>query len=63
MFREYPDILSVSQVADALKIGIKAAYALVNSNKLAALRVGRTIRIPKPMLEEYVRTARNNVKL
>lgn len=63
MFKDYPDILSVSQVADALKIGLKAAYALVNGNKLGAIYVGRTIRVPKMMLEEYVKTARNNVKL
>lgn len=63
MFKEYPEILSVSQVADALKIGRKAAYALVKSNKLGALYVGHTIRVPKMMLEEYVKTARNNVKL
>lgn len=63
MFKEYPDILSISQVADALKIGVKAAYALVKGNKLPALYIGRTIRVPKSMLEEYVKTARNNVKL
>jgi len=63
VFKDYPDILSIPQVAQALGIGRKAAYALVNGNKLAAIRIGRTIRIPKMMLEEYVKTARNNVKL
>ena len=63
VFKEYPDILSISQVATALKIGLKAAYALVNGNKLGAIRVGRTIRVPKMMLEEYVKTARNNIRL
>ena len=63
MFKDYPDILSISQVADALGICKKAAYDLVNSKKLGCVYIGRTIRVPKFCLEEYVKTARNNVKL
>lgn len=63
LFKEYPDILTIPQVAQALGIGLKAAYALVNNNILGALRVGRTIKVPKFSLEEYVKTARNNVVL
>ena len=56
-------MLTITQVATALGVGIKAAYALVNQNKLGALRVGKTIKVPKLCLEEYVKSARNNVKL
>lgn len=63
MFKDYPDILTIPQVAKALGIGKKAAYALVNNKQLGAVRIGRTIKIPKFCLEEYVKTARNNVKL
>ena len=63
MFKEYPDILTVSQVAEALGIGKKAAYALVNNREIGAIRVGRTILVPKFSLEEFVRTARLNIKL
>ena len=63
MFKDYPDILSISQVSDALGICKKAAYELVNTNKLGCIRIGRKIKVPKICLEEYVKTARNNVKL
>ncbi len=64
MFREYPDILTIPQVAEAMGIGLKAAYALVNDNKLGAIRIGKNIKVPKRMLEEYViATARMNIKL
>lgn len=63
MFKEYPDILSIPQLAKALHIGTKAAYALVNNNKIGAIRVGRSIKIPKNSLEDFVKTARNNIKL
>ena len=63
MFKDYPDILTIPQVAKALGIGKKAAYALVNNKQLGAVRIGRSIKVPKFCLEEYVKTARNNVKL
>lgn len=63
MFKDYPDILTIPQVAQALGIGRKAAYALVNAKKLGAIRVGRSIKVPKFSLEEFVKTARNNVEL
>lgn len=63
MFREYPDIMTIPQVAQALGIGRKAAYDLVNEKKLGAIRMGRTIKVPKFCLEEFVKTARNNVVL
>ena len=63
MFREYPDILTIPQVAQALGICTKAAYALVREKKLGAIRVGRKIKVPKFSLEEFVKTARNNVVL
>lgn len=63
MFKEYPDILTVPQVAQALGIGRKAAYALVKNKKLGHIRVGRTIKVPKFSLEEFIKTARNNIVL
>lgn len=63
MFKDYPDILTIPQVAQALGIGLKAAYALVKGKKLGAIRVGRSIKVPKFSLEEFVKTARNNIEL
>lgn len=63
MFKDYPDILTIPQVATALGIGKKAAYALVKNHQLGAVYIGRIIKVPKFCLEEYIKTARNNVKL
>ena len=63
MFRDFPDVLTVPQVAQALGIGIKAAYSLVNNHQIGAIRVDRTIKVPKFSLEEFTRTAENNLKL
>ena len=63
MLKKLPDILTVAQLAEALGICRKAAYTLVNTNQIGHLRVGKTIKIPKFCLLEYIQTARNNVKL
>lgn len=63
MFKELPDILTIEQVAKALGIGKKAAYALVRNHELGCVHIGKTIRIPKFSLEDFVRSARNHVKL
>ena len=63
MFKEYPDILTIPQVAKTLGIGTKAAYRLVHNHELGFKQIGRTIKVPKFCLEEYIRTARNNVRL
>lgn len=63
MFKEYPDILTIPQVAKALGVGTKAAYTLVNNHRIGAIRVGRSIKVPKQSLIDYVNTARNNIVL
>lgn len=63
MFKDFPDILTIPQVAAALGIGKKAAYALVNEHRIGFIRMGKTIKVPKFCLEEFVKSARNNVRL
>jgi excisionase family DNA binding protein len=55
MFQEYPDVMSVQQTAKALGIGKNQAYALINSNTIKHLKIGRNIKVPKLFLLDYVR--------
>ncbi len=63
MFQNYPDILTVPQVAEALGIGKSSVYRLVEQRKIGALHIGKIIKVPKFALEDYVKTARLNVEL
>lgn len=63
MFNQYPDILTVQQVAEALRIGKSAAYKLVNKRTIGSVRIGKKIRVPKACLIEYVQSARYNISL
>lgn len=62
MFNEYPDIMTVEQVAAALHIGKNTAYNLVNSHQIGSKRIGRKIIIPKSCLIDYAQSARYTVQ-
>ena len=46
-----PDVLTVEETADVLRIGRSAAYAGVRSGDIPAIRVGRKLRVPRHLLE------------
>ena len=54
MFEQYPDILSVEDACEALRVGYNAMYELLNSGKVKAFKNGRVWRIPKVSLQEYI---------
>ena len=62
MLNDYPDILTVEQLAQILGIGINAAYKLVNAGTIGCRRIGKTIRIPKVCVTDYIIAARFTVK-
>lgn len=55
---EYPDVLTVADIADILQIGRNSAYRLVKTHCIRSIRIGRCIRIPRKALEEYLINAR-----
>lgn len=46
-FTEYPEVVSVSQMQTMLGISRHAAYDLVNSGQIPAIRIGNSLRILK----------------
>lgn len=54
MFEDYPDILTVEEACEALRVGYNAMYELLNSGKLKAYKNGRTWRIPRASLTQYI---------
>lgn len=54
MFEEYPDILTVEDACEALRMGYNAMYDLLNSGKIKAFKNGRVWRIPKESLKQYI---------
>ncbi|MEY8230463.1 helix-turn-helix domain-containing protein [Oscillospiraceae bacterium 50-16] len=54
MLEEYADILTVDEACEVLRVGYNALYALLGSGELKAYRNGRTWRIPKLAVMEYI---------
>ena len=49
--------LTVSQVQTILHISRTTAYKMIQSNEIKSLRIGRSIRIPKDCIVDYIRTS------
>lgn len=52
---ELPLVLTVAEAGEALRIGRTAAYEIVRCGKLQSIRVGRTIRVPRDAITEFLR--------
>lgn len=54
MFYNFDDILTIDELSELLKIGKNTAYRLINSGQIKSIRIGRTHRIPKKSVIEYI---------
>lgn len=55
MFNDYRDILSVEDISEILNIGLSSAYKLVRDKKIKSIRIGRSYKIPKIYLIEFIK--------
>lgn len=54
MFQNYPDVLNVAEVGEALGVSTKTVYQLLSCGKLAFVKVGRSYKIAKLNLIQFV---------
>lgn len=54
-YDELPLTLTVDDLKDALNIGRNAAYDLIRSGQIFSLKIGKTIRVPKDAIMDYIR--------
>ena len=55
LLNQYPPVLSVKQVAEILAVSNNTAYALVRSEQIHSVRVGRSYRVPLDAVVDYLR--------
>ena len=60
MFKQYPDVVSVSQLQEMLSIGRNSAYKLIKTGEIQSIRIGRTHRIPKSNIARYMKSTNKN---
>ena len=59
ILKEYPDILSVQEVAKILRIGKNKAYGLVNEGTLSSIKIGGKLIVPKMCLIQFLLDTKN----
>ena len=57
MFERYPDVVTVRQLCEMLKIGRNTAYGLVHSGAIPTVLVGRQYHIRKSDIADYFTVA------
>ena len=55
--KNLPLAYKVEELISILRIGRNTAYELVRSGQIRSVRIGRTYRIPREALEDYLRKA------
>ena len=56
MLEQYQDIMTVYDVAGALFIGKNRVYELLGKGILKGFRIGRVWKIPREVVQEYIRS-------
>ena len=58
IFTQYPDVVNIHQMCEMLGgISTKTGYALLKNNQIKSMKIGRTYRIPKIHIFEYLNIA------
>ena len=47
MLKDYPDVMDIGQMCEALGVSTKTGYKLLKDGKIEYLKIGRAYRIPK----------------
>ena len=50
-------LLTVAEVAAIMRLSKMTVYRMVNSGQMPALKVGRSVRIPEHVVDEYLRSS------
>ena len=60
LFCEYPDIVTVEDIQEMLRIGRNSVYDLLKKKSIKSITVGKKYIIPKQSVIDFVNTACNN---
>ena len=54
MFKNYPDVVNVSQLQKMLNVGRNTAYKLLSAQSIKAKKIGRVYLIPKTNIIKFL---------
>jgi excisionase family DNA binding protein len=59
--RPVVSFLTVAEVAAIMRVSKMTVYRLIHGGELAAVRVGRSFRVPEPAVRDYLADARTDL--
>ena len=54
MFDRYSDLMTMKELQAALQVGRNKAYQLIKSGDIRSIRIGKSIRVPKRFVIDYI---------
>lgn len=63
IFSEYPDVISVKEMQKMLRIGKNKAYELINTGRIASVKIGKKNCIPKTEVIKFLTDKKNFVQI
>lgn len=54
ILKNYPDVMNIEQMCEVLGISTKTGYRLLKEGQIESLKVGRSYRIPKVKILQYL---------
>ena len=54
LFNTYPDVVSIDEIQQMLRIGKNAVYELLKNQKLKSIKVGKKYIVPKKYVIEFL---------
>lgn len=56
--RRCPDVMTITEMCDLLGVSTKTGYQLLRSGEIVAFKIGRTYRIPKLHIMDYLKISK-----
>ena len=53
-FEDYPDVVSVEEIQQMLRIGKNAVYTLLKNGEIKSIKVGKRYIVPKKYVAEFL---------
>ena len=61
MLNEYPDVLTVKQVAEILRVSKGTVYDMIHRHEIGCKHIGRKIIVPKSCVVTFLKSAQYSV--
>ncbi len=59
MFQEYPDVVSVEEIQQMLRLGKNTVYTLLKNEIIKSIKVGKKYIVPKQYVINFLNSAEN----